>query len=368
MQTRTNTIISCAVGVAVLSIIALRGGNPNVAYEIGEEQIPSAETQHINHLVRQFQQQVVVQDDHPTPSPSTRNQLFGCVRAELAVVENLAAELSVGIFQPGARYPAWVRFSSNADPHAAGEPDLINMAIKLLGVAGQKLYPLDAPNHGSQDLLLVSQPAFTFPDVQTYAQAFEAFTANKSLQFYFNPFNPNVNLFFSARNTAPQPDSLLYTRWWSAVPYAYGENRAVKYSARPCKKSSQRETQQASDHQNQLKQQLGNGAGCFEFMLQFQVDAQKLPVEDPSIVWDEFLAPFEPVALLTIEAQRFDSAEQMKFCENLNYHPWRVRTEHRPLGGINRAYREVYSTLSDIRHRAAGRAATEPRELQVFGP
>lgn len=367
MQTRTNIVISCAVGVAVLSILALRDSDRGVAMTIAEERIPAAEARQISQLVEQFQRQARARDSRDQKVRGTPNKFHGCVRANFSVVENLAPELSVGIFKPGARYPALIRFSSNADPHADGEPDVSRMAIKLLDIAGEKL-DQSGIDDDAHDLILVSQPTFLFSDVETYSKAFNAFAADKTLQFFFNPLDPHISLFFNARQPPPNRAPLLETRWWSAVAYRYGDNRAVKYAARPCTKSKASSTEQPSDNDlhDQLKQQLRGGSGCFEFMLQFQTNAQNMPIEDPSVAWDEFLAPFEPVALLTIEAQSFDSDEQIEFCENLSYNPWRALAEHRPLGGINRARREIYAALARRRHSHNGDPGVEPRENRAF--
>jgi hypothetical protein len=45
----------------------------------------------------------------------------GCVRAEFRVEEHLRPELAQGVFIPGKRYPAWMRFS-NSFPDAT-QPD-----------------------------------------------------------------------------------------------------------------------------------------------------------------------------------------------------------------------------------------------------
>ncbi len=368
MQTRTNIIISCAVGVAILSILALRQGDRGEALGLAEERIPTAESQYIGQLVEQFQRQTTARKQRSQSAPQERNQHLACVSARFSVVENLAPELTLGIFQPGARYPAWVRFSHNADPHADGDADAVSMAIKLLGVAGEKLYAPGPTNQDSHDFLLGSKSTFSYPDVETYAKAFAAFSSNQALQFYLNPFDSHIKLFLDANSSSPLPANLIETRWWSDVAYNYGDDRAVKYSARPCHRSKEPNAvlRGSVNPQEVLKRRLRDGTGCFEFMLQFQTDAVEMSIEDPSVEWDEFLAPFEPVALLTIESQDFDSDEQMEFCENLSYSPWRVLAEHRPLGGINRARRDIYAALLDSKNRGNEQYVTEPKEPEVF--
>ncbi len=364
MQTRTNIVISCVVGVAILSIIALRGGDRGTVPVIAAERIPANEKQYTARLTGEFQRQFEASKRSDPNSRGTRAKYHGCVRAEFAVVENLAPELSVGIFQPGARYPAWVRFSNNPDPHAEVEPDIRSMEIKLLEVAGQKLLPPGLNDNDSHDLVLFSQPVFPFPNVETYTKRFEAFTSDKSLQFYFNPFDSHIKLFLNSRENKNviQHTDLLHSSWFSAVPYRYGDQHAVKYSTRPCSRSLANIRDEPGDEylQDQLKRHLASDSGCFEFLVQFQTDPEAMPIEDASIEWNKLFAPFEPIALLTIAAQNFDSREQMKVCENRSFNPWRALPEHRPLGGINRARREIFTALAKFKNRQRDAAASEP--------
>jgi hypothetical protein len=98
----------------------------------------------------------------------------------------------------------------------------------------------------------------------------------------------------------------------------------------------------------------------FDFLVQVQTDPATMPVENPTIAWDEGASPFRKVATLRIPAQTFDTPEQMTFCENLSYTPWHALPEHRPLGGINRARKIVYEAISKRRHELNQVARREP--------
>lgn len=347
MRTRTNIVISCGVGAAILLIIALRGPVREPAPPIGAERVPPGEARHTAHIIERLKQQLSA--GGATTLRDTLPRQLGCVRAEFAVIDNLAPELAVGIFQPGARYAAWVRFSNDADRQSDRNPDVRGMAIKLLGVRGETLHGA-GPENATHDLLFVSHPVFPFADVATYAQAFEAPASDKTPRFLFKPSDTGLNSLHAVRGRRAGYTELLDTRWWSVLPYRYGEGRAVKYSARPCNTDAAESVTSANNGQQaQLKQRLANGAGCFEFMLQFQNDAERMPIEDPSVEWDEVLSPFEPVALLTIPPQRVDSNAQMQLCENLSFNPWQALPAHRPLGGINRARREIYAAIAELR-------------------
>jgi hypothetical protein len=82
--------------------------------------------------------------------------------------------------------------------------------------------------------------------------------------------------------------------------------------------------------------------------------------------WNEKASPFRPVATIDIPAQRFESPEQQKFCEDLSMNPWHAAPEHRPLGGINRVRKVVYETISKFRHDLNGAPRSEPTGDETF--
>ena len=115
-----------------------------------------------------------------------------------------------------------------------------------------------------------------------------------------------------------------------------------------------------------MRQQMTVEGACFDFMVQFQIDADLMPIEDASVEWDESVSPFRKVAQINILPQTFESPEQMEFCENLAFNPWRSLPEHRPLGGINRVRKDLYQTLAGFRHERNGVVYEEPGSAENF--
>ncbi len=72
------------------------------------------------------------------------------------------------------------------------------------------------------------------------------------------------------------------------------------------------------------------------------------------------VSPFIKVATILIPVQTFESAEQLKVCENLSFTPWHTLEDLRPLGGINRARKKAYEVLSKRRREANGALVVEP--------
>jgi hypothetical protein len=152
--------------------------------------------------------------------------------------------------------------------------------------------------------------------------------------------------------------ALLERSYFSAVPYALGEH-AVKYSLQPTRKVQPRKLDANDPNclRKDLQDQLSRGAFSFDFMVQVQGDPKTMPIEDAGVVWK---APFVKVATLELPIQRFDTPELDAIGENLSFDPWRCLPAHRPLGGLNRARRQIYRALARFRH---DRNAVETRTM-----
>lgn len=281
MRTRTNIVISCLVAVAIVIIFLLRGAPRSPPPPLGFERVPEEESTTIAAVASTLADTRTARVD---PSP--------CVAATFTVVDNLDPALAIGVLQPGRQYPAHVSvptaFAPVTDPVRIGPA----LAIRLFGVDGEFVREADAGAR-AQDFILGAQPAFPYADAEAYAAALRD-TLQRPLTTGSSPAAP--------------------TRWWSMLPYRFGERHAVKYGARPCPPIA--------------------GAACFEFMLQFQSDPASMPIEDASVAWDEALSPFEPVALIVLGNETLPPAA----CTT-TFSPWQALSVHAPLGGINRLRR-----------------------------
>jgi hypothetical protein len=56
----------------------------------------------------------------------------------------------------------------------------------------------------------------------------------------------------------------------------------------------------------------------------------------------------------------------MAFVENLSWNPWNALSEHRPLGGINRARKVVYEDSALLRHKTTGIPPISPTGRESF--
>jgi hypothetical protein len=279
----------------------------------------------------------------------------GCVRAEFIVPPDLPDELRHGVLREGRTFPALIRFS-NGRHWDDRKGDIHGMAIKLVGVAGEKLLEAEKSAQ-TQDFVTADHPVFFIRDLADYVPFSEALLkARRSrwsrlgfiLRVLVSPHPPWKGL---RAAMAKKPDSPLRIQYWSQTPYRLGR-LAVRYSIRPDltlvpppppSRSKDKLREALSSH-------LASREARFDFLVQVQTDPVAMPVEDPSVGWDEATSPYRKVATIRIPPQVCDTPEQRACCENLSFTPWHALPEHRPLGAINRARKVIYEALSARRH------------------
>lgn len=268
----------------------------------------------------------------------------GCVAATLQILDNLPEPLCQGLFSSVASYPCWVRFSNGSGtPQRDKIGDGRGMAIKVMNVP--------ASRSRTQDFVMINNPVFFVRNACDYV-AFQS--ASNQVRFFFpglNPFHFRLHeLFVALGITRRVVSNPLNVQYFSMTPYLLGE-QACKFSCRPLGEPSPMVSRSSSNflHDN-LVAALGSRDAMFELCVQLCNDPASMPIEDPTISWNEQSSPFIPVAHLTISKQVFDTPERVAFGEALSFTPWHGLDAHRPLGGINRVRRVVYEAISKLRH------------------
>ena len=97
---------------------------------------------------------------------------------------------------------------------------------------------------------------------------------------------------------------------------------------------------------------LSEGEAVFDFLVQFQTDGRRMPIEDASVEWKAEESPYVPVARIRIPPQRVDDPARDAAGEQMAFNPWHCLAEHRPLGSMNRARREIYAEMAAFRAEA----------------
>jgi catalase len=299
---------------------------------------------------------IMRRDAHP--------KMHGVVKAEFVVEPNLPAELRIGIFKEPKTYSAWIRFSNQSGSiRPDRKPDIRGMAIKLMGVPGEKLLD-EERDEQTQDFIVISTPVFVTRDVKEFDDLLKAIKSSipAQLWFYVSRWRVTLNVLKSLKKFA----NPLQIRYFSTTPYLWGDT-AVKYSTIPQVGAADTIPKNPEDDylRTAMVRQLEGGDARFDFAVQLQTNAGTMPIEDPSKEWSEAASPYRKVASIVIPQQSFDSERQRAFGENLSFTPWHSLPEHRPLGGVNRARKLVYAFISTFRHQKNDAPRREPTSWEI---
>jgi catalase len=326
-----------------------------------EEQIPADEAALTQSIIEDAISVVEQHRDNTRVLRDAHAKAHGCMKAEVTVSADLDSSLQHGVLsEPGKTWQAWMRLSNgNAYPQFDRARDARGMAIKLLDVPGEKLSK--SPQHASeQDFVMFNHPAFFVRDVAEYKSNFAAQADGQKVLAFFPSWNPSTweirHMIIALKTLSPAPETPVATTYNSIAPFKLGEHN-IKYRVIPqpeaCPEYQLPEQNQDLPNflRNALYQQLSldRVPACFALQVQRQNTEYYMPIEDPSVEWNEAISPFETVATIKVPAQDFDSREQNLFCDNLSFNPWHALPEHRPIGGINRLRKAVYEAVSIYR-------------------
>ena len=286
---------------------------------------------------------------HPSGPIRRFNQgrASGCVEAEFVVAADLPAALQVGLFAAPGAYRAVIRFA-NATSATDREKDVRGMSISVADVPGENL----TPGVTRQDFVLNSHPVMVAPDTKSFMEFLEANEAGGLRRVFFLLTHPALaRIGLAARG---QPSCHLDIPYWSTTPYLFGQGRAVKYIVRPASDRTSPMPSTPTDEYlaDTLRARLSAADAAFDFLVQFQIDPVRMPIEDASVEWQEADSPYVPVARIRIPRQQVASPGAGP-CEEVSFNPWHCLADHRPLGSMNRARRAIYPALSALRRSRA---------------
>jgi len=268
----------------------------------------------------------------------------GCVEAEFEVPDHLPAALRVGLFAQPGTFRAHIRFA-NASSATDRDKDVRGMAIALFDVPGVNL----TADSSRQDFVLNSHPVMVARDSKQFLELLQAMEQGGLARLAFfarHPALARIGLAAQQHHTCH-----LDIPYWSTTPFLFGAGRAVKYVVKPCSGRTSPMPAELSDTYltDAFRTHLAEAEACFDFMVQFQIDSVRTPIEDATTEWDEADAPYVAVAKIRIPPQRVDDPERAEACERFSFNPWHCLSDHRPLGNLNRARRDIYRELSQFR-------------------
>lgn len=281
-------------------------------------------------------------------------KMNGCVKAEFIIEKNLPDELKVGLFKEATSFPSWIRFSNgDTKPLPDWKKDIRGFAIKIMNVPGKKIVE-SKRDGGNHDFILMNTKNFVSKKVKDFSKILKVVTTpSNAFNFFPKLFTLLGSLPILARASKAKVkcDHPFSVSYFSTVPYRFGdETRAVKYAVVPSEKNKLVYTDKKSEDflRSNMAATLLKNEITYDFFIQFQTDPEKMPIEDPTVVWD---SPLIKVATIRIPTQIFDTPEQNDFGDNLSFNSWHALPEHRPLGNFNRVRKKIYEEMYAFRHK-----------------
>jgi hypothetical protein len=292
----------------------------------------------------------------------------GCVAARFIVADELPEGLGVGVFKPGARYEATLRFS-NANPRKRSDHkgDGRGMAIKL------RLNGAAEAGVREQDFLLTSHPVFFLDGIDDYLKFMAIAHAPTSklvemLRFAWFFLFRLRKLLILIRTSQRKIANPLTASYFSMSVYLLGDDTVVRYRVTPAGGTdAQRAAESAPGGvptgadflREAMAAQLspdepGGGdrvAAAFDFSVQIRGRPRPADAEHASRAWRRSDDRIVRLARIEVPAQSFTADGRLYECENLVFSPWNVLPEHRPIGSINRVRLAVYLASARLRGR-----------------
>lgn len=309
----------------------------------------------------------------------------GLIEGVLEVPDGLPPELAQGLFARPGTHPALIRISTNPGDILDDSVSVPRgLALKVLEVEGPRLEEAEG---ATQDFLMVNSPAFAVPDAESFLRTLKlvakttdrAEWAKKALSAVLRGTESIVEAAGGESATlktlggAPNVHPLGET-YYTQTAYRYGDWIA-KLSLAPVSGSLARHSGEivaTSGRPDALREEVdaamrAEGAE-WELRVQLCRDADTMPVEDASVVWDEAASPYLTVARLRAGPQTgWSTARAAVVDEALRFSPWTGLEAHRPLGSVNRARRRTYEMSAAYRARVNGCPVREPTDAALPG-
>lgn len=305
----------------------------------------------------------------------------GIVQGTLTVHDGLPPELAQGLFARAGAYEAILRFSTSPGDildDAVSAPR--GIALKVLGVPGERLPGSD---DGDQDFLMVNGPVFGAPTPAVFHKNLKLLAATtdraeglkkawsataRALEGALEALG-GKSMLLRQLGGAPELHPLGET-YFSQTAYRYGDHIA-KFMLRPVSAGlTERtgDTVNVHDRPDALREDIAEvmieQGGTWDLCAQLCADLDTMPVEDPTVPWNEELSPFSPVATFAAGPQRawvHPTSERHE--DMLSFSPWHGLAAHRPLGAINRVRQQVYAFSAGYRAERNGCPLHQVRRL-----
>ncbi len=353
-----------------------------VRYSPDVETIEPDEAETLEGLKDQFRKILdITSRDYGHAVRSVHAKGHGLIHGHLEIAADLPPELAQGLFSRPTKHKALIRLSTNAGDIL---DDAIRLprgvAIKILNVNGDRLPGSEGDR--TQDFIMVNGPAFAAPNPKKFLSNLKllasttdkAETGKKLLSAVLRGFEATLEAVGTESALlktlgGAKPVHPLGATYFSQTPFRYGDHIA-KLQLVPVGETQALadETISAKGRPDAIREDMNetlhkNGAR-WELRVQLCTDLDAMPIEDPTVVWDEEQSPFRTVATLTVAPQpAWEGDASVAKEDKLSFSPWHGLAAHQPLGGVNRSRKGAYQFSADYRGNFNGCPIHEPAHL-----
>lgn len=354
-----------------------------IPYSNDVEKSAQDEQESINGIIKAMTGQskvVAKREDHAFRASHAKST--GLVTGKLEIMSNLAPELAQGLFAKPGIYDVAVRYAQGPGEILHDKVSVHRgMSVKIFGVEGAKL-----KNHNAdtQDFVFASGPVFPSGTAAGFLRDEKmlrtATPAPEMLKSAVSTVARAVNAVTESITGAPPPVADFFGHpfthplsepYYSQAPYRYGDYVA-KLGAFPVKgptletiKNTKIDTSKDENaFRTAVTTTFGSEDIVWEIKVQLWTDEKTQPLEDSSVQWPESESPYRTVAILTIPKQNaYSTKRQQYFDDVLSFRPAHSLKSMRPLGSIMRTRMQVYSALSEYRHKTNQVQLEEPTNI-----
>lgn len=283
----------------------------------------------------------------------------GSAHGVFQVNDFLPENYRIGIFQPGARFEAWVRYSSDVPNEKPDKNTTVGIGIKLFNVPGLK--SLEDDQHSSTlDFILQNTEVFFAADAMEMCE-FKTAALNGTLNDWLKE-NPGVDEVLTAMGSNTVK-SVLTETMWSCVPYKFGDDNYCKFKISTEFVYEPENPVDIERHDylaEDMQERLIKSEVRLKFYVQLRTDPDTQSITSARSLWKEDVAiPFH-VATLTLPRQDISARNQGVYGETLSYNIWRTLAEMEPLGSIAEARKTIYRSSAHTRLNMNGQTIGEP--------
>lgn len=257
----------------------------------------------------------------------------GTYKGVFRILDEIPADLRVGIFSTSGTYDTLLRFSNGGLPQDSFDaiPNVRGAALKLFGVKGSKLLP-GAEDSLEHDFIMSNDNIFFFSRLEYMIMLFQGRIKDLLAQDPATIWRLLKAVFKLVGNP-------LQIDYHSQAAYKIG-NFACKYALLPVDSPALPRLPNFFDRhflRHNAESTLRRQAVRFKFCVQLRQEGES--IEDPSQPWTA--GAFIPLAELTLQSGQV----ALPACQDeaLSFNVWRVLAEHEPLGWVGRTRKIIYA-------------------------